>query len=226
MDAITHSPYETGKMPSLQHRATKLTVRACKHDFIDFQEIGRGFLGKVYKCYRKIDLCPYAIKQMKSSPQMNKERGRILREIYAHACQKDNIHIVRYFNAWEEEDALYIQTELCAGTLGQMRDRQGRFGESILKDVMVQIASGLAYMHAHNLAHLDVRPDNLYWTDRGIYKLGGFGLITVDEAANHVEQSDKRYLRCVVLYLCTTCLFSKCSVDNLGGSHHVDQIQA
>ncbi len=33
--------------------------------------------------------------------------------------QGENPHAVRYFNAWEENDVVYIQTELCQRTLAQ-----------------------------------------------------------------------------------------------------------
>jgi hypothetical protein len=198
VDAITHSPYDVSRLayPSMQSRhKTRLTVRNFQHDFFDFQEIARDACSTVYRCYRKIDLCPYAVKEVRSNGKKEICREDLLREIYAHASQSDNIHMVRYYNAWEQEDAMYIQTELCDGTLDAVRLKQGPLHEGALKDILVQLAAGLAYMHSHNLAHLDVRPANMHWTSRGVYKLGGFRLVTVADLPEHIEQGTKQYIR-------------------------------
>jgi hypothetical protein len=59
-------------------------------------------------CVRKIDLWPYAVKVLPRCNSAN-DRERVLQEIYAFAAQGDNPHTVRYYNAWEEDDVVYIQ---------------------------------------------------------------------------------------------------------------------
>jgi hypothetical protein len=132
-----------------------LTTRSFMDDFCDLKEIGRGSIGRVFSCRRKIDLSLYAVKEINKRFRSELERERLLREIYALSTQGDNIHVVRYFNAWEQDHKLYIQMELCMGSLNDMRKRQGSLPEDTLKDILVQVATGLAFMHAHNIAHLD-----------------------------------------------------------------------
>ena len=132
-----------------------LTTRSFMDDFCEQKEIGRGSFGRVFSCRRKIDLCLYAVKEINNEFRSERERERLLREIYALSTQGDNIHVVRYFNAWEQDDKLYIQTELCTGSLKDVRKRQGSLPEDDLKNILVQVATGLAFMHAHNMAHLD-----------------------------------------------------------------------
>jgi len=194
VDAVSFSPHDVARQwPS--RALPRLTVRSFLYDFFDFKEIGRGNSGRVYKCYRKIDLCPYAVKEINTAARTPMQKERLLREIYAHSSQVDNVHVVRYYNAWEQDDVLFIQTELCAGTLAAIREEQGPFTEERLCHVLVQLAAGLAYMHAHNLAHMDVKPHNMFWTERGVYKLGDFGLVTPADAAEHViDEGDRRYL--------------------------------
>ena len=43
---------------------------------------------------------------------------------------------VRYYNAWEQDDRLYIQMELCSGTLAQLRRRAGPLPEPALLDLL------------------------------------------------------------------------------------------
>ena len=52
----------------------------------------------------------------------------------------------------------------------------------VLTDVLSQVAHGLAFLHSKwHIAHLDVKPENLYTTDRGIYKLGDLGLASLGD---------------------------------------------
>ena len=207
-----------GPGPGWPSRPQPLTVRSFLHDFYNFQEIGRGSFGRVYRCVRKIDLCPYAVKEVAGRFRTEKDKERALREIYALATQGDNVHVVRYYNAWEQDDRLYIQMELCSGTLAQLRRREGPLPEAALLDVLVQLGAGLAFMHAHGLAHLDIKPDNVYTTERGIYKLGDFGLVAAADAQGRVEEEgDRRYLSREVLQE-EACDLFKADVFSLGAS--------
>lgn len=142
-------------------------------------------------------------------------------------------HVVRYYGAWTERDRdgehLFMQLELCDGTLASARERaielanaardvpddagarrraaDARFGEWKIARVLRQIAAALACAHARNVAHLDVKPDNILVKD-GVYKLGdwgraapadgvgnqSFGASGGRSASVSVEDGDARYL--------------------------------
>ena len=56
------------------------------------------------------------------------------------------------------------------------------FFSGVLQEVLSQIAHGMAHLHSRwHIAHLDVKPENLYTTDRGIYKLGDLGLASLGD---------------------------------------------
>lgn len=177
-----------------QGKPQPLTTRSFLHDFTDFKKIGTGCYGEVYSCTRKLDLCQYAVKEIKNEMRSERERERVLREIYALATQGDNVHVVRFFSAWEQDGKLYIQTELCEASLAAIRKERGPQPEPVLREILLQIAVGLAYMHASNVAHLDIKPENVYATQRGVYKIGDFGLATVGDSDEHDDEGDKRYL--------------------------------
>ena len=91
-------------------------------DFVIVDTIGSGSFGSVLKCQSRLDGCMYAIKAAKRKWKGASDRERMLKEVYALAALSDvsqshAFHIVRYHNAWMEDDRLYIQTELCDTSL-------------------------------------------------------------------------------------------------------------
>lgn len=65
-----------------------------------------------------------------------------------------------------------------------------------------QMADALQHLHARAIAHLDVKPDNIYTTPAGAFKLGDFGLATprgggaVAECTLSPDEGDSRCVRC------------------------------
>ena len=58
-----------------------------------------------------------------------------------------------------------------------------------------QMAEALLHLHARGIAHLDVKPDNIYTTPEGAYKLGDFGLACPCSGVTHTlppEEGDSR----------------------------------
>jgi protein kinase len=56
-----------------------------------------------------------------------------------------------------------------------IRERQAAFSEEEIRNFMVQILQGLAYMHNNGYFHRDLKPENLLVTD-GTVKIADFGL--------------------------------------------------
>jgi hypothetical protein len=59
--------------------------------------------------------------------------------------------------------------------------------------VNAKICKGLDFMHERGIAHLDVKPDNIY-VRNGIYKLGDFGCATLVNRSLAIEDGDSRYM--------------------------------
>ncbi|KAL2945438.1 Glutathione S-transferase, partial [Bienertia sinuspersici] len=58
---------------------------------------------------------------------------------------------------------------------------------------MYAITRALHYIHERGIAHIDVKPDNIYVKD-GIYKLGDFGCATLLDNSLPIEEGDARYM--------------------------------
>lgn len=51
----------------------------------------------------------------------------------------------------------------------------------------------LNFIHERGIAHLDVKPDNIY-VKNGMYKLGDFGCATLMDRSLPIEEGDARYM--------------------------------
>jgi serine/threonine protein kinase len=103
-----------------------------------------------------------------------------------------NFHIVRYHQAWIEDDRLYIQTELCSGTLGDEIER-GFLTVPRTYKLLREMLLALDFIHRHNMVHLDIKPENIFLKNDQ-YKLGDFGLVTKLSASQDAEEGDSRYM--------------------------------
>lgn len=86
--------------------------------------------------------------------------------MYAHAVLGQHRHVVRYYSAWAEEGHMLIQNEYCnGGTLSDVTAdnarRHARLSELELKDLLLQVARGLKYIHSMSLVHMDIKPSEL-----------------------------------------------------------------
>lgn len=51
----------------------------------------------------------------------------------------------------------------------------------------------MQFIHEKGIAHLDVKPDNIY-AKNGVYKLGDFGCATLLDRSLPIEEGDARYM--------------------------------
>ena len=91
--------------------------------------------------------------------------------------------ILHLSDAWEQGGHLFIQTELCEyGNLAHFLMEYGRQHETLEETrvwkILTELAQGLHHLHSRNILHLDLKPANIFITERGSLKIGDFGLAT------------------------------------------------
>ncbi|AES82115.1 putative non-specific protein-tyrosine kinase WEE family [Medicago truncatula] len=160
-------------------------------DFHEIEQIGRGYFSCVFKVLKRIDGCLYAVKRS-TQFQLDTERRKALMEVQALAALGYHENIVGYYTSWFENEQLYIQMEICDHSLSVNKGSE-LLAEGQVLEVLYQVANALRFIHDKGIAHLDLKPDNIY-VKNGVYKLGDFGCATLTDSSLPIEEGDARYM--------------------------------
>ncbi|AAF02869.1 Similar to Wee1 protein kinase [Arabidopsis thaliana] len=163
-------------------------------DFHEIRQIGAGHFSRVFKVLKRMDGCLYAVKHSTRKLYLDSERRKAMMEVQALAALGFHENIVGYYSSWFENEQLYIQLELCDHSLSALPKKSSlKVSEREILVIMHQIAKALHFVHEKGIAHLDVKPDNIY-IKNGVCKLGDFGCATRLDKSLPVEEGDARYM--------------------------------
>ena len=137
--------------------------------------IGRGGSSTVYKCVVKNSGEYIAVKEIITD-------GMTTEQVRAIGSEVDTIkilnhsNIVRCFGSQQKANKLNIILEFCdRGSLRQYYQKFGKMTEPQAANAILQILSGLHYLHANGIAHRDVKGANILLSKLGQLKLADFG---------------------------------------------------
>ena len=183
-------------------RLSEINQRRFDEEFVELADLSGGRFGTTYLVRHRLDGRHYCIKKLQVPFACGSGlQQRLLKEVFALAAVEHS-NLVRYFSAWAETGALFIQLEFCAGgSLAQAINRGELLNtEPSLVRLLLHTCRGLRHLHhSSRMAHLDVKPANVL-IQRGhdsqpVYKLGDFGHITsLDRDDAEVDEGDSRYL--------------------------------
>ncbi|CAH8362387.1 unnamed protein product [Eruca vesicaria subsp. sativa] len=155
-------------------------VRECK--------IGSGSYGKVVLYRSSVDGQFYAIKAFHKSQLLRLRvapsetaMSDVLREVMIMKTL-EHPNIVNLIEVIDdpETDHFYMVLEYIDGKW--VYDGSGppdSIGEKTARKYLRDIVAGLMYLHAHNVIHGDIKPDNLMVTSSGTVKIGDFSVSQV-----------------------------------------------
>ncbi|KAL3841156.1 hypothetical protein ACJIZ3_025747 [Penstemon smallii] len=165
------------------------------------EEVGRGHFG--YTCSGKVkkgslkglDVAVKVIPKSKMTTAIAIEDVR--REVRMLRALTGHKNLVQFYEAYEDEDNVYVVMELCNGgeLLDRILSRGGKFSEEDAKIVMVQILSVVAYCHLQGVVHRDLKPENFLFSSKDEHsplKAIDFGLsdyVKPDERLNDIVGS-------------------------------------
>ncbi|XP_059185405.1 MAP kinase-activated protein kinase 2 [Centropristis striata] len=161
-------------MPSLQIKKNAITDEYK----VTSQVLGLGINGKVLEIIQKSTGDKYALKMLKDCAKAH-------REVELHWRASPCANIVRiidvYENLYQGKKCLLIVMECMDGgeLFSRIQDRGDQaFTEREASDIMKSIGEAIQFLHAINIAHRDVKPENLLFSSKrpnALLKLTDFG---------------------------------------------------
>ena len=131
------------------------------------------------------------------------ERERFLSGARA-AARVDHRHFLRVYEAGEAEAWAYMITEHVEGIIAaEIMDRWGRrgkFDEKQAGKIVRRVAKALHAAHAQGIVHLNIRPQNVVVTTRGVVKLVNLSLVRVIQEERADAAAESRAIRHDVHY--------------------------
>ncbi|KAL3622301.1 Cyclin-dependent kinase 4 [Castilleja foliolosa] len=165
------------------------------------KEVGKGHFGHTCSAKgRKGELkdMPLAVKiisKAKMTTAISIEDVR--REVKILKSLSGHKHLVRFYDACEDANNVYIIMELCEGgeLLDKILAKGGKYTEEEAKLIIVQILSVVSFCHLQGVVHRDLKPENFLFSSRSEdadMKLIDFGLsdfTRTDERLNDIVGS-------------------------------------
>ncbi|KAL1200277.1 CDPK-related kinase 3 [Cardamine amara subsp. amara] len=165
------------------------------------KEVGRGHFGHTCSGRGKkgeIKDHPIAVKIISKAKMTTaiaiedvRREVKLLKSLSGHK------HLIRYHDACEDANNVYIVMELCEGgeLLDRILARGGKYPENDAKAIVVQILNVVSFCHLQGVVHRDLKPENFLFTssrEDSDLKLIDFGLsdfVRPDERLNDIVGS-------------------------------------
>ncbi|RSL49725.1 hypothetical protein CEP53_009060 [Fusarium sp. AF-6] len=141
----------------------------------------------------------YAVKKSKHPYHGPREREIKVREARILQALSHAEHVVKYYDDWEHNFHLYIQTEFCEeGTLDKFLGnvgQGGRLDDFRIYKILQDLCLGLKEIHDAGFMHHDLKPANILITFEGVLKIGDFGLAQACTSTEGVDvEGDREYM--------------------------------
>ncbi|KAL5372642.1 hypothetical protein DPSP01_013350 [Paraphaeosphaeria sporulosa] len=182
------------------------------HNYTIMGELGKGAFATVYKIAEKMNGTVLAAKELEKRRFM--KDGRLDKKVENELSIMRNLkhpNVVQFIDYHDQGDYLYIIMEYAPyGDLrkhmeaGMRPDGEGPMKEDVMRLVAQQVLSALAHLHAQNVTHRDIKPDNILISEVEPMqvKLSDFGL---SKMVQHEETFLKTF--CGTLLYCAPEVF-------------------
>ncbi|KMS96318.1 hypothetical protein BVRB_000320 [Beta vulgaris subsp. vulgaris] len=136
------------------------------------KEVGRGHFG--HTCWAKgkkgdvknVAVAVKIISKAKMTSAVAIEDVR--REVKILKALSGNQHMLKFYDAFEDTNNVYLVMELCEGgeLLDRILQRGGKYEEEDAKGILVQILSAVAFCHLQGVVHRDLKPENFLFATK------------------------------------------------------------
>jgi serine/threonine protein kinase len=157
------------------------------------RKIGSGTFGTVYQVYDSLADADRAVKIVDGDP--NSPVARLQQEYRILLLLPPHPNVVRVESAdfLEGGDVPYLVFEYLDGQDVSDLVKDRALGPADSVRLGVDVASGLAFLHANGVYHCDIKPSNLLWTDQGC-KIIDFNVAVLSSSSMSRAGGSLRYV--------------------------------
>uniref|UniRef100_A0A0P6E830 Putative Calcium/calmodulin-dependent protein kinase kinase n=1 Tax=Daphnia magna TaxID=35525 RepID=A0A0P6E830_9CRUS len=135
--------------------------------------LGLGFSAQVFLgTFNGKDV---AVKRIEKSVGLNLDKAA--QELEEKTMKNlDHPNVLKLLHVQDDNDFKYLILELCVGTIANYVNGtyEGKMPSEI--EGMIQMASGLQYIHSKHFVHRDIKPANVLISSTFVLKISDFGL--------------------------------------------------
>jgi eukaryotic-like serine/threonine-protein kinase len=147
--------------------------------------IGAGGMGEVYRARDQRLGRDVAVKILPASFAADPDRLRRFEQEARAVAALNHPNILGVHDLGQQDGTPYMVCELLDGETLRAILARGPLSHRKAIDYAIQTAQGLAAAHSKDIAHRDLKPDNIFITREGRVKILDFGLAkTIDKAAD------------------------------------------
>ncbi|XP_035121599.1 serine/threonine-protein kinase 33 isoform X1 [Callithrix jacchus] len=149
--------FTEGKVPHI-----RIDSGAAIEEIYTFGRIlGKGSFGMVIEAADKETETKWAIKKVNKEKAGSSAVKLLEREVNILKSVKHE-HIIHLEQVFETPKKMYLVMELCEdGELKKILDRKGHFSENETRWIIQSLASAIAYLHNNDIAHRDLKLENI-----------------------------------------------------------------
>jgi hypothetical protein len=157
-------------------------------DYVLRDRLGKGTMGTVYRVRHKNTGAQFALKALPVSASKYLVK-RFQREGEAQAAVDAHPNVCRIRSAGTDKGHHFLVMDLAMGGDLDHRLRRGPMPPREAAELLLQLANGLAHVHARGVLHRDLKPANVLFDAEGTPKLVDFGLALHGEKSGDLTKT-------------------------------------
>ena len=166
------SKYRAHESALLRRKRKKMSL----DDFEIVDMIGRGGFGKVYLCINKINMELVALKKVKKSVILERNKLQSIRTEREVLKGTESPWLVKLICSFQDQNCLYFAMQYAPG--GNLKNLLANviLPESQAKFYIAEMIVAVKSLHDLGFVHRDLKPDNFLFDQHGHMLLADFGL--------------------------------------------------
>ena len=162
--------------------STQFDIALRKHGYTLGRFLGKGSTADCFEVYSStFQNRNFACKIIDIFPPERKESIiKVFTDEVKLLSELDHPNIIRCYDFFQEHTSLYIILEYCEyGTINHLLCSQPDLVRANYLQYAIEIVDALLNCHTHNVAHLDIKPQNIFVNKYNKTKLSDFGFSKV-----------------------------------------------